>query len=197
MSDLRYLRLAPQTRPLYYTSCDYFGPYNVRIGRNKTTKHYGVILTCLNTRAVHLVLAMDYSMVEFLQVLQRFFCIRGFPAVILSDNGSQMVDAERVLREMIEGLSIDKLQEYCSERGINWTFITPAAPHQNSGMEAFVKSCKRVLKIAIGDQVLRPFECYTCLLGVANLLNQCPIGGITNDLDDGALLCLYALRLKK
>ena len=189
MANLPSIRLAPQTPPFYYTSCDYFGPYNVRIGRNKTTKHYGVIFTCLNTRAVHLELAMDYSTVEFLQVLRRFFCIRGFPAVILSDNGSQMVGAERVLREMVQGLSIDKLQEYCSERGINWIFITPAAPHQNGCSEALVKSCKRALKIAIGDQVLRPFELYTCLLEVGNLLNQRPIGRIPNDPDDGAFLC--------
>lgn len=33
------------------TSCDYFGPYHVNIGRNKTTKYYRVIFTYLNTRA--------------------------------------------------------------------------------------------------------------------------------------------------
>ena len=189
MANLPSIRLAPQTPPFYYASCDYFGPYNVRIGRNKTTKHYGVIFTCLNTRAVHLELAMDYSTVEFLQVLRRFFCLRGFPAVILSDNGSQMVGAERVLRDMIEGLSTDKLQDYCTERGIKWIFITPAAPHQNGCTEALVKSCKRALKIAIGDQVLKPFELYTCLLEIGNLLNQRPIGRLPNDPDDGAYLC--------
>ncbi|XP_065070935.1 uncharacterized protein LOC135695695 [Rhopilema esculentum] len=189
MGSLPAIRLTPQTPPFYYTACDYFGPYNVRIGRNKTAKHYGVIFTCLSTRAVHLELATDCSTMEFLQVLRRFFCIRGYPAVILSDNGTQMVGAERVLREMIGEFDTDQLQEFCAGKGINWIFITPAAPHQNGCAEALVKSSKRALKIAIGEQVLRPFELYTCLMEVANLLNQRPIGRIPNDPDDGAYLC--------
>ena len=68
---------------------------------------------------------------EFIQVLRRFFSIRGYPAVLLSDNGSQMVGAERELREMVEGLDSDKLRDFCAERSINWLFIAPAAPHQN------------------------------------------------------------------
>ena len=189
MAKLPLLRISPHTPPFYFTSCDYFGPYNVKIGRNKTAKHYGVIFTCLNTRAVHLELATDCSTIEFLQVLRRFFCIRGFPAVIMSDNGSQMVGAERILREMVEGYDADKVQEFCAERRITWKFVTPAAPHQNGCAEALVKSCKRALKQAIGDQVLQPFELYTCLLEVANLLNQRPIGRVPNDPDDGGYLC--------
>ena len=38
MADLPLLRLQPYTPPFMYTSCDYFGPINVKIGRNKTTK---------------------------------------------------------------------------------------------------------------------------------------------------------------
>ena len=189
MADLPALRLAPQTPPFYYSSCDYFGPYNVKIGRNKTRKHYGVIFTCLNTRAVHLELAVDLSTMEFIQVLRRFFSIRGYPAVLLSDNGSQMVGAERELREMVEGLDADKLRDFCAERSINWLFTAPAAPHQNGCAEALVKSCKRALKKAIGEQVLSPFELYTCLLEVGNLVNQRPIGRVPNDPDDGKYLC--------
>ena len=189
MADLPALRLAPQTPPFYYSSCDYFGPYNVKIGRNKTRKHYGVIFTCLNTRAVHLELAVDLSTMEFIQVLRRFFSIRGYPAVLLSDNGSQMVGAERELREMVEDLDSDKLRDFCAERSINWLFTAPAAPHQNGCAEALVKSCKRALKKAIGEQVLSPFELYTCLLEVGNLVNQRPIGRVPNDPDDGKYLC--------
>ena len=115
-AHLPVLRLAPQTPPFYYTACDYFGPYNVKIGRNKTAKHYGVIFTCWNTRAVHLELAVDCSTMEFMQVLRRFFTIRGYPAVMLSDNRSQMVGAARELHEMVCGLDAKQLQEFCGER---------------------------------------------------------------------------------
>ena len=189
MTDLPVLRLAPQTPPFYYTACDYFGPFSVKIGRNKKAQHYGVIFTCLNTRAVHLEMAVDLTTMEFIQVLRRFFSIRGYPAVLLSDNGSQMVGAARELREMVQSLDSHQLCDYCAERGIRWIFTTPAAPHQNGCAEALVKSCKRALKKAIGEQVLTPFELYTCLLEVGNLVNQRPIGRVPNDPDDGKYLC--------
>ena len=72
---------------------------------------------------------------------------------------------------------------------MKWKFTTPAAPHHNGCAEALVKSCKNALKIAIGKQVLTPFELYTCLLEVASLVNQGPIGRILNDPDDGTYLC--------
>ena len=49
-------------------------------------------------------LAVDSSTMEFMQVLRRFFSIQGYPAVMLSDNGSQIVGAARELREIVEGL---------------------------------------------------------------------------------------------
>lgn len=189
MADLPTLRLAPHTPPFYHTACDYFGPYNLKVGRNKTAKHYGVIFTCLNTRAVHLEIAGDCSTMEFIQVLRRFFAIRGQPAVFMSDNGSQFVGAEKELRQMVQGFNQEQLQEFCSEKGMHWKFTTPAAPHQNGCAEALVKSCKNAIKKAIGNQVLTPSEFYTILLEVANLVNQRPIGRIPNDPDDGAYIC--------
>lgn len=189
MADLPIYRQQPFTPPFLYTSCDYFGPITVKIGRNKTTKHYGVIFTCLNTRAVHCELAIDASSMELLQVLRRFFAQRGYPKMMLSDNGTHMVGAERELRESIEGWDKRKLKEYCADRGIKWQFTTPLAPHQNGCAEAMVKSIKRALKKAIGQTVLTPFELYTCMLEAANLVNQRPIGRIPNDPDEGSYLC--------
>ena len=172
MADLPLCRQQPFTPPLLYTSCDYFGPFTVKIIRNKNTKHYGVIFTCLNTRAVHCELATDASAMALLQVLRRFFSQRGYPKLMISDNGTNMVGAERELRLMIEGWDKSKLREFCADRGIKWQYTTPLAPHQNGCAESMVKSIKKALKKAIGDTVLSPFELYTCLLEAANLVNQ-------------------------
>ncbi len=189
MSELPELRLSPYTPPFHFSSCDYFGPFKVKIGRNKTTKHYGVIFTCLNTRAVHLELAVDCSTMDFLQVLRRFFAVRGYPKCMISDNGTQLVGAVTELRKWIKGLDAKTLREFSAEKGIEWKFITPGAPHQNGCAEALVKSVKIALKKAIGESLLTPFELYTCLLEVANLVNQRPIGRVPNDPDDGAYIC--------
>ena len=182
MANLPGCRQQPYTPPFLYTSCDYFGPMKVKVGRNKTAKHYGVIFTCLNTRAIHCELATDLTTMEFLQVLRRFFSYRGYPKVLISDNGSQMLGAENGLRLMLEGWNKSQLKEFCADRGMKWQFTTPSAPHQNGCSEAMVKTVKKALKKAIGDTVLTPFDLYTCLLEVANLVNQRPIVGFQTTL---------------
>ena len=149
----------------------------------------GVIFTCLNTRAVHCEVATEASTMELLQVLRRFFAQRGYPKMLLSDNGKQMVGAERELREMIEGWDVNRLKAYCADRGMTWQFVTPLAPHQNGCAESMVKSVKKALKKAIGETILSPFELHTCLVEAANLVNQRPIGRIPNDPNDGSYLC--------
>ena len=42
-----------------------------------------------------------------------------------------------------------------------------------------------------------PFKLYTCLLEVPNLMNQCPIGHILNDPDDGSYVCLNDMLLEQ
>ncbi|KAJ8031913.1 hypothetical protein HOLleu_25277 [Holothuria leucospilota] len=123
MASLPKERLAPFTPPFFYTSCDYFGPLQVKVGRNKVTKHYGVIFTCLNTRAVHLGLSVDCSTMEFLQVLRRFFAIGGQPVQILSDNGTQFVGAAKELRLMIQGWSDEHLKVL--SKVAKWRYVEP------------------------------------------------------------------------
>ena len=80
-----------------------------------------------------------------------------------------------------------KLPEMPTENnGVGGESLTP---HQNGCAEALVKSCKRALKKAVGEHVLTSFELYTCLLEVANLVNQRPTGRPPNDPDGGSYLC--------
>lgn len=112
---------------------------------------------------------------------------RGYPKVLIANNGQQIVGAEDELRLMLERRNKSQLKESCADRGMKWQFTTPSAPHQNDCSVAMVKTVKKALKNAIGDTVLTPFELYICLLEVAKLVNQRPIG--RNELDDGAYLC--------
>ena len=128
---------------------------------------------------------------------EKIFCYSRIPGCNLSDNGTQFVGALTELKKTIQGSDKKTLEEYCANKGIQWQFITPAAPHQNGTAEALVKSCKLALKKAIGDHVLTPFELYTCLLEVANLVNQRAIGRPPNDPDDGSYLCPNDMLLKR
>ena len=116
MANLPNHITAPDSPPFFYMLCDYFGPLTVKVGRNQTTKHYRVIFNCLSTRAVHLEIATDCTTMEFIQTLCRFYSIRGYPAMMMSNNGTQMVGAQRELHRMIEGWDIEKLREYCADK---------------------------------------------------------------------------------
>lgn len=189
MASLPCERLHPYSPPFYHTAVDYFGPFVVKISRSKTAKHYGVIFTCMNSRAVHLEMATDASTDEFVLVLRRFFAIRGFPYFILSDNGTQIVGAERMVQDMIKDWNKQKIAEFYANKGTRWQFTTPLTPHQNGCAETLVKTCKRALKHAVGYQMLTSFELYTLFMECSNIVNQRPLGRITNDPSDGGYLC--------
>ena len=108
---------------------------------------------------------------------------------MISDNGSQMLGGNQELRLLIEDLAKTKLKEFCADRGMKWQFTTPLAPHHNGCSKAMVKAMKSTLKKVIQDATLTPFELYTCLLEVANLVNERPIGRIPNNPNHGAYLC--------
>ena len=79
---------------------DLFGPFEVRDCFRKCTRRKinAVIYTCLFSRAVHLDVVTDCSTEDFLQTFRRFVALRGYPEVVHSDSGTQLVGA--VTREL-------------------------------------------------------------------------------------------------
>ena len=82
MGDLPKERVKIGEKPFSNTGVDYFGPYLVKKNRETRstkalTKYYGVIFTCLTTRAIHIELAGDLSTDSFLLALRRFISRRG------------------------------------------------------------------------------------------------------------------------
>ena len=70
MSDLPEDRLEA-TPPFTYCAVDYFGPFIVKDGR-KEMKRYGVLFTCMASRAIHLETANSLETDAFINALRRF-----------------------------------------------------------------------------------------------------------------------------
>ena len=190
MSPLPIERLQPS--PPFTNICvDYFGPYEVRgeVQKRVRGKCYGVILTCMAVRAVHIDVASNLSTDAFLQVLRRFASIRGWPQKIFSDGGTQLVGASRELKEQISGLDWEQIREHGHRHQVEWKFSPGDAPWYNGTAEALVKSTKRALEAAVGDAVLAFSELQTCMFEAAQLVNQRPIGVLPSTPDDGTYLC--------
>lgn len=188
MAELPKERLLPSP-PFWNTACDYFGPMYVRISKRRTKKVFGVIFTCLATRAIHLDVAMGYSTEEFIHVLRRFCAVRGYPSSIRSDRGRQFVGAAKFIQQAIEEWNIHHLTKFCTEKGIKWKFVTPYAPHMNGCVEALVKTTKRAIVKAIGKNNLTTMELVTVFMEIADIVNQRPIGRIPNHPSDDHYLC--------
>ena len=92
MGNLPTDRLKPAP-PWYITGIDLFGPYRIR----DEIKTHGVMFNCSGTRAVYLDIAADYSTDKFLMVLRRFVSLHGYPSKLFSDNGTQLVAANKEL----------------------------------------------------------------------------------------------------
>lgn len=73
MADLPEDRLLADKPPFTNVGVDYFGPVDVKQGRC-TVKRYGVLFTCLTTRAVHIEVAHTLDTDSCLNAVRRFVC---------------------------------------------------------------------------------------------------------------------------
>jgi hypothetical protein len=190
MGNLPKARLDAGALPFTRTAIDLFGPIEVGLYRNRTAKRWGVLFTCLVTRAVFLELVPSLSSTDFLLSLRKFIALYRQPAVIHSDNGTNFVGAERELREAVEALHASgEVPVFMEKAGIDWNFQPPRTPHFGGAHESLVKSTKRALYNALeieGKSLRHPTEdvLRTLLYEVAGLLNTRPLTYVSSDPED-------------
>ncbi|XP_070515873.1 uncharacterized protein [Cardiocondyla obscurior] len=197
------------SRPFTYTGIDYAGPILVKEHKRrnaKLTKAYIAVFVCFTVRAVHLELVSDLTAEAFLATFKRFMSRRGRPECVYSDNGRTFVGADKQIKEMAEFVRSETtepiIREFLSERGINWKFIPPYAPHFGGLWEAAVKSAKTHLNRVVGQAHLTFEECTTVLCKIESILNSRPLAPLSADANDlscitpghflvGAALCSF------
>ena len=155
MSNLLLERLQPSP-PFSNVGIDFFGPFTIRgeLQKRVRGKCYGVMFVCFASRAVHVDVSKDHSTDSFLQVMRRFASIRGWPKKVYSDCGTQLVTASKELNEAIKELDWGALQEYGIQHKFEWCIAPGDAPWVNCVTEALIKSTKKALNAAVGDQVM-------------------------------------------
>ena len=147
-------------------SLDLIGPWEIRdtVKKRSRKKVWGLVITCLATRAVHVDVTEDYSMDTVLQTLRRFIALRGSPRYIFSDKGSQLKAAAK------------ELKLWATENKIIWDFAPAEGQHQNGVTESLVKSIKRSLLHVVGNNIMTFSELQTVLYEVSTIINARPIG---------------------
>ena len=182
-----------RSSPFECSGVDYAGPINVRLTKTRgkgTINGYIAILICTATRTVHFELVEDYSSEAFIAAFHWFSACRGHCKKLYSDQGTNFVDADAQLRQMVDASSSFSSQVFKSltQEGILWILNPPSAPHFGGLWEAAVKSAKHHLRRVIGDQVLTFSELVTLLCRIEACVNLRPLSALSDDLSDLAFL---------
>ena len=183
MGDLPEARLDHGCIPFAHCGIDYFGPFRVAIGR-KRDKRWGVLFTCLTTRAVHLEIADSLSADSAIMAIQRMTARRGQPSVFYSDNGTNLRGASEELREALRELDNEKLLNFGAKNGIKWVFIPPAAPHMGGSWESLVKCVKNALYHTLKTDAPREEILRTLFAEAEHSVNSRPLFFVSSDPDD-------------
>lgn len=145
MADLPKTRLQPFCRPFSFVGVDYFGPMLVLVGR-RHEKRWGVIITCMTVRAIHIEVAHSLTTDSCILALRNFIARRGSPLRICSDRGTNFIGAEKELKQAFSKINQDELMRYFTTPETDWTFNPPASPHFGGAWERLIQSIKKSLR---------------------------------------------------
>lgn len=189
MSDLPRERLSCDEPPFSHVGVDYFGPFFVVRGRGKSRdKRYGVIFSCMSSRAVHIEISYSLDMDSLVNCLRRFVCRRGPVKTIVSDNGTNLVAGNKELIASIGQWNQSQMNSKCKNTGVTWKFNPPNASHYGGVYEREIRTIRKVLNsllcefenlVSLSDEVLSTLMCE-----VENILNNRPLTSVTNDMND-------------
>ncbi|XP_062556957.1 uncharacterized protein LOC134221791 [Armigeres subalbatus] len=174
MADLPGARLAAFCRPFTHVGIDYFGPMEVAVGR-RVEKRWGMLATCMATRAVHIEVAHSLNTQSCVMVIRNLIARRGLPRYIYCDRGTNFVGANGELKRAMEELDDEALMNEFTSTETTWSFNPPLAPHMGGSWERLIRSVKnslRSLKLPHrpSDEVLR-----NALIEIENTLNSRPL----------------------
>ena len=167
MSDLPEDRLE-SCPPFTYCGVDYFGPFTIKEGR-KELKRYGVLFTCMSSRAIHLETAASLDTDSFINALRRFLSRRGPVRQLRSDNGTNFVGARRELKEALEEMDESRIKEELLKSQCDWIKFemnVPAASHMGGVWERQIRTVRSILSSLLSnngkqldDESLRTLMC--------------------------------------
>ena len=146
MADLPEDRLEPSP-PFTFSAVDYFGPWFVKEGR-KQLKRYGVLFTCLCSRAIHLEVSNTLSTDSFINAYRRFIGRRGPVRQLRSDQGTNFVGAMNELQQALSELNHEQIREELLKGSCDWVKFkmnVPHASHMGGVWERQIRTVRSVL----------------------------------------------------
>ncbi|XP_067939763.1 uncharacterized protein [Watersipora subatra] len=127
MADLPSERVNSAS-PFTYVGCDCFGPFIVKENR-KELKRYGVIFTCMASRAIHVEVLDDMSTDAFINALICFIAIRGPIRQLHTDRGTNFIGAANEFAKTFKEGSHNKFTKFAQSNHFDFVTNPPHSSH--------------------------------------------------------------------
>ncbi|XP_062713668.1 uncharacterized protein LOC134290526 [Aedes albopictus] len=184
MAELPSARLDAFARPFTHVGVDFFGPYEIAIGR-RTEKRWGMLATCLTTRAIHIEVANSLNTGSCVMALRNFISRRGKPRTIYSDRGTNFIGANREMKEAEQSVDQERLMNEFIDADTRWEFLPPASPHMGGSWERLIGCVKKNLMAVLQTKKLTDEVFRNLLTEIENTVNSRPLTHVPLD-DDSA-----------
>ena len=165
--------------PFTYYAVDYIGPFTIKENR-KELKRYGVLFTCMASRAIHLETATSLETDSFLNALRRFLSRRGPVRQIRCDQGTNFVGARRELKEALAAMDHNRVKVELQRSHCDWIDFkmnVPAASHMGGVWERQIRTVRSVLfsLLASNGRQLDNESLQTLMCEVESIVNSRPL----------------------
>ncbi|XP_076036934.1 uncharacterized protein LOC143022552 [Oratosquilla oratoria] len=187
MGDLPVDRLTPNP-PFSYVGVDLFGPWHIKTRRTRSSflesKRWGVLFTCLVSRAIHIETVEELSTSSFINALKRFICIRGPVKMMRSDRGTNFVGAVKALNLLAITDEGGDVNSFLSSQGCTWLFNPPHASHMGGAWERMVGIVRNIMNVILTNhhpKALTHEVLVTFFAEVCKIVNSRPLVPVSSD----------------
>ncbi|XP_063438190.1 uncharacterized protein LOC134719142 [Mytilus trossulus] len=203
MADLPADRLQVDA-PFTYVGLGVFGPWQVIVRRTRaassSNKRWGLLLTCLVSRAIHVELIEELSSASFINALRRFIALRGPIQELRSDRGTNFIGAAKELNIVSEFFEDTPMKQFLSDNEIVWIFNPPHASHFVGVWERMIGSCRRILDSLLMQNKFKDLThevLSTLMCEVSAMVNSRPLVPVSSDPESPSVLSPSLLLTQK
>ena len=152
MADLPSERV-DEAEPFTHSGVDCFGPFFVKERRSEV-KRWGILFTCLSSRAIHLETLNSMTADAFINAYRRFTCRRGKVQALYHDRGTNFIGGKGYLEAALREMDHDEIRRTLLKDSCDWVQfnpITPKASHMGGAWERQTRSVRSALNSLLQD----------------------------------------------
>ncbi|XP_064077611.1 uncharacterized protein LOC135195281 [Macrobrachium nipponense] len=136
--------------PFTFSGMDCFGPFLIK-ERHKELKCYGLLFTCLASRAVHTEMFDVMSTDAFINALRCFLAIRGRVQVLRSDQGTNFLGAKNEFERGMKELDVACPKAFMSDLQCEFVTNAPHSSHTGGVWERQIRTARSILSSLMNE----------------------------------------------